>query len=157
MSIPKKHLIKKVSAVAVVLGAVALMWALASDYLQPQEEGIEVLQTVACDLPSGGCQATSGNRQIHFAIDTEQVASFVPLDFRVQLAGLAADKVSIDFQGVDMFMGSNQLELTRQDDGSYTGTRILPGHIDHSMVWRAKVFVHEGETVTAAWFDFEAR
>jgi hypothetical protein len=56
-----------------------------------------------------------------------------------------------------MFMGINQLSLTMQSDGSYTGARSLPGHVDQSMMWRAKIFVHRGEKVTVGWFDFEAK
>ena len=46
---------------------------------------------------------------------------------------------------------------TGQSNGHYTGTKTLPGHVNEAMVWRAKVFVRQGERVTAGWFDFEAK
>ncbi len=139
------------------IAALAGMWILAKSFLEQQEEGVDVIQAVVCDFQHEPCKATRGNQQVIFAIDAETVASFIPLDFRVQLVGLEADSITINFEGVDMFMGINTLELIRHPDGSYTGTRTLPGHIDQSMVWRAKVFIRRGETVIAAWFDFEAR
>lgn len=152
-----KRLIIKLSTTFLLIITLAGIWVLSNSFLNRQEEGVDVIQAVVCDLQQGPCQATRGNQQITFAIDTESITSFTPLDFRVQLVGFEANEVSIDFQGVDMFMGINQLSLTGQSNGHYTGTKTLPGHVNEAMVWRAKVFVRQGERVTAGWFDFEAK
>ena len=152
-----KPLIKNISTTLILMGILAGLWTFANNSLQQKEEGVDVLQAVACDFQQEPCKVIRGNQQIILAIETETIASFSPLEFRIQLVGLGADEVAIDFQGVDMFMGINQLDLTRQTDGSYTGTKILSGHVDQSMMWRAKVFVRRNDTITAGWFDFEVK
>jgi hypothetical protein len=147
------------ASLAIVLSVVLLVgiWSLTNNVLKQQNVGDDLIQAVVCDFNKAPCKATRGEQQIIFAIEAETVASFVPLNFRVQLVGFAADSVAIDFQGVDMFMGINKLDLKLRPDGSYADIRTLPGHIDHAMVWRAKVFIHQDETVAAGWFDFEAK
>ena len=152
-----KPLIKNISTTLILMGILAGLWTFANNSLQQKEEGVDVLQAVACDFQQESCMVIRENQQIILAIETEIIASFSPLEFRVKLVGLGADEVAIDFQGVDMFMGINQLDLTRQTDGSYTGTKILSGHVDQSMMWRAKVFVRRNDTITAGWFDFEVK
>ncbi|MEH6576330.1 MAG: hypothetical protein V7731_04565 [Amphritea sp.] len=157
MNKSNKSLIIKLSTTLLLVGTLAGIWLFSNSFLNRQVEGVDVIQTVVCDFQQGSCQATRGKQQIILAIDAESITSFTPLDFRVQLAGFEADEVSIDFQGVDMFMGINQLSLTEQSNGHYTGTKTLPGHANEAMVWRAKVFVRQGEQMTAGWFDFEAK
>ncbi len=128
-----------------------------NNVLKQQKQGVDVIQAVVCDFTKGPCKAVRKAQQIIFAIEAGTTSSFVPLDFRVQLVGFAANSVAIDFQGVDMFMGINKLDLKRQADGSYIGTRTLPGHVNQSMLWRAKIYIHQGDAVAAGWFDFEAK
>lgn len=155
MNKSNKRLILRLSIMLLLIGTLAGIWLYSNSYINRQVEGVDVIQTVVCDIQQGSCKATRGKQKIILAIDSESIRSFIPLDFRVRLAGFQADEVSIDFQGVDMFMGVNQLSLTGQANGDYTGTITLPGHHNVAMVWRAKVSVRQGEQVTAGWFDFE--
>ena len=138
--------------IAVALGASLLLPKLLhlNDAPVPQQ----VIGPVACDIEAGPCISRHGDLAVRFAVNGEVIGSYQPLQFNVEVAGLRPDSVTIDFEGVDMFMGINRLVLDENTAGDFSGTLGLPGHA-HPMLWRARVLLEKGGTLIDAGFEFE--
>jgi hypothetical protein len=91
---------------------------------------------------------------VRFAVSGEVIGSYQPLQFNVEVSGLRPDSITIDFEGVEMFMGINRLVLDENTAGDFSGTLGLPGHA-HPMLWRARVLLEKGGTLIDAGFEFE--
>ncbi len=115
-----------------------------------------VISARDCDLLAGACIASRDGLEIKLAVDAAVLASYQPVAFSVAVTGMKADAVSIDFEGVDMFMGINQLELTPAGNGGFVGTLALPGHA-HAMTWRARVQLRQVGTRVDAEFVFDLK
>lgn len=100
----------------------------------------------AVRLPDGGTVELSvGTRPIPL------VKSF-PLEVRTR--GLAAERVEVDFSGVDMEMGFNRPQLAARGDGRFAGDATLPVCVTGRMVWQATVLVDSGATRIAVPYRF---
>ena len=151
----------KLSQVIWVLLLVALLgylgW-LGRTLLQAQSLDIDILPNAApCDVRTSPCIAYRDQMEILFAIDSTTLDSSHPIDLRVELKGLNADKVEVELQGRDMFMGQNTYKLIQHEDGSYRAEGRLPVCTTDLMTWRATVRVNEGQKLTGGTFDFDAR
>lgn len=113
-----------------------------------------VIAPVTCDLEAGYCISRHGDLSVRFAVNGEVIGSYQPLQFNVEVSGLRPDGVTIDFEGVEMFMGINRLVLDENEAGGFSGVLGLPGHA-YPMLWRARVLLEEGSTLIEAGFEFE--
>jgi hypothetical protein len=77
-----------------------------------------------------------------------------PLQLRVELQGLKAQQVEVDFSGVDMNMGFNRFKLSRTGEGEFTGEGILPVCVRDAMEWEAKVLITTPQGLAAAAYRF---
>ena len=111
-----------------------------------------------CDpeLLHQGCGALKGEQQIRFFIDSAPVGSHTPLAFRVELQGFEAQRVELELQGRDMYMGELRLSLERGSDGQYRAQGQLPVCTTGAMIWRARVWVIQPSGRSGSWFDFTA-
>ncbi|RDE25190.1 hypothetical protein DV711_06435 [Motiliproteus coralliicola] len=129
--------------------------------LRQAEAGNQLFSPLPCSKGQlkTGCIAQQGvDKEIRFIIDSDEVNSNAPLDYRVQLKGFEADKVEIDLQGKDMYMGELRMKLERGEDGFYRGRGQLPACTTEEMTWRATVWIAQsGEEPTGSWFDFDAK
>jgi hypothetical protein len=137
-------------AVCLLLG----LWFIALEYSSQKDEGVDFIKSAACDIRKPPCTAKRGKQQIRFAIESNEIRSFVPLTFKVWLTEIDAKKITIDFEGVDMYMGIISLALDETAEATYTATSLLPGHVNQSMIWRAKILVQQGENVIGTAFEF---
>lgn len=112
------------------------------------------LAKVSCDLAATPCISQLKDSEILLAVESQDITSFKPLPFKVTFKGLNASNVSIDFQGIEMFMGSNKLPLNESSDNTFTGTHTLAGHSGYSMTWRAIVKFDRNGTSQEIWFEF---
>jgi len=110
-----------------------------------------------CDLQRAPCVATlpEGGR-LRFALMPRPIPVTQPLDAAVEIEGLRADKVAIDFAGVDMSMGYNRITLQSVDTQRYVGQTTLPVCVTGRMLWQATLLVDAGGTRLAVPFRFEA-
>ncbi len=138
--------------VGVALLALAAAGLAARSYLQQPPAGA-VLSSDACALPQQPCLAKGAGQQILFAIDSP-LSSHSDLRLRVELSGLEANSVTVNFDGADMYMGYNRVLLTRGDDGIFRATTPLPVCVTGEMRWRATVLVTQKTTQTRADFLF---
>jgi hypothetical protein len=111
-----------------------------------------------CDLRVAACMASfDKGRSIRLDIEPKGLPPSAPLRARVNIDGLEADTVTIEFSGVDMNMGLIRNELTEVNDDLFAGDTILPVCIRRRMTWRATVTARGPEGIHKATFDFEIR
>ena len=108
-----------------------------------------------CDLRAGPCVSPlpDGGR-VRLAIEPRSIPVVKPLQFRVEITGLEADRVEIDFSGVDMNMGFNRSALEKQQKGVFTGKGMLPVCVRDAMEWEAKVLLHTDQGLVSAPYRF---
>ncbi|WP_084783600.1 hypothetical protein [Marinobacterium aestuarii] len=152
---------KKYGVVAlsvVILAAVLLFPKL----YQPEGRAGEVLQSgeviraPACDFAQGACVASRGELSVELAVEAPVLASYQPLNFSLKVRGMEPDSARIEFEGVDMFMGVNELALLPAGSGHFNGTLTLPGHA-HAMAWRARVQLLQAGSLVESAFVFDLK
>jgi hypothetical protein len=84
------------------------------------------------------------------------LASYQPLNFSLKVSGMEPESAHIEFEGVDMFMGVNELALQPSGAGHFNGTLALPGHA-HAMAWRARVQLVQAGTLVESEFVFDLK
>lgn len=108
-----------------------------------------------CDLQRGPCSAALPNGgSLKFSISPRPIPLVSPLALEVDLAGVEADSVAVDFSGVDMDMGMNRPAMSPRGGGRYTGEGSLPVCVTGSMQWQATVLLHAGHERIAVPFRF---
>lgn len=137
---------------AVVLGVVVYKaWPL----LYPKTMALAPLDP-GCRLRQGPCTVTfAEGGSVTLAIVPQGIPVVAPLAIRVDLAGLQALGVEVDFAGVDMNMGFNRVTLEPEGEGRYQGKGMLPVCVRDRMTWEAKVLVQTRAGLVAAPFRFE--
>lgn len=152
--ISRSLLIDAVIALTMVL--VALVAYKLSPLFLPKADTLATT-TAACDLQRGPCSASlPDGGKIELAITPRPIPLVKPLQVEVRLAGIAADKVEVDFAGATMNMGYNRRTLAAAGDGRYIGTAALPVCVTGSMTWRVTVLAENSRGRVAAAFDFES-
>ena len=108
-----------------------------------------------CDLRAGPCVgALPGGGEISFSIEPRDIPLVAPLRLEVELNGLSAHSVEVDFIGIGMQMGFNRSQLQAEGNGRFSGKGVLPVCIRDAMEWEAKVMVRTDKGVMAAPFRF---
>lgn len=111
---------------------------------QPVPGGAQVLPVLPCDLNQGPCMADlPGGGRLRVEIAPRPIPVLKPLDVRVALEGFQAEKVQLDFSGVEMDMGFNQVSLKPLGEGRFAGQGNLPVCVTGAMLWQA-AFLIEG-------------
>ncbi len=108
-----------------------------------------------CDLRAGPCTVVfPQGGKVTFGIVPESIPVVKPLILNVTLEGLEAERVEVDFVGVDMEMGFNRPPLAVQGAGRYSGPGMLPVCVREVMEWEARVLLHTKSGIMAAPFRF---
>ncbi len=111
----------------------------------------------SCDLRSGPCSlAFDSKSSVSFEIEPRDIPLMKPINLRVELQGVEAQQVEIDFSGVDMNMGFNRFKLTPEGAGQgvFTGQGILPVCVRDAMEWEAKVLISTPRGLMAVAYRF---
>jgi hypothetical protein len=108
-----------------------------------------------CDLRAGPCivQFADGAR-VGFGIEPRDIPVVRLLVLEVNLEGIRASQVEVDFQGTDMNMGYNRSELEAVKEGRFVGKGMLPVCVRYAMEWEARVLLHTEHGLLAAPFRF---
>lgn len=151
------------SARNVLLIDVAIIFALillgvagyrASSLLAPEDH--LKLPLSACDLQKTACNAAlPGGGSVRLELVPRPVRVVEPMEVRVDLEGVAANRVEIDFAGVGMNMGLNRQPLEKIAPGRFAGRANLPVCITGSMTWEATVLIEVGRMRAAVPFRFD--
>lgn len=109
----------------------------------------------ACDVRQAPCTAKlpSGGT-VRFGLEPRTIPLLEPLKVDVQLEGLAALGVEVDFAGIDMNMGYNRPVLAAKGGGRFEGDATIPVCVRSRMDWEAKVLVRTPRGLVAAPFRF---
>lgn len=152
MPIKKNFLIDLGVLVFLVLIGVAGYWF--SPRLLPKSDVVATPEP-NCDLHRQACGATlPGGGRIELSITPRPVPMMEPLTVSLQLTGVAARHVAIDFSGLGMSMGYNRPELSPIGSGRFAGRASLPVCITGSMTWQATVLIETDRLRISAPFRF---
>ncbi len=109
-----------------------------------------------CKLSREACGARLPNGAVvRLEIQPLGIPLAKPLLLKVTTDGLTADRVEVDFSGVDMDMGYNRVTLERRHERSFKGPAMLPVCVRASMTWEAKVLLHTPQGLIMAPFRFD--
>lgn len=103
------------------------------------------LQECTVALPRGG--------HLRLSITPRPIRALQKLSVEVTMTGMNAEKVEIDFDGVDMSMGFNRPVLTGNGQ-FFSGQAILPVCVTGTMTWKATVLATTKEGRIATPFHF---
>lgn len=144
------------AAVLLALVAIGAAGYWFSPLLLPKSD-IAVTADAACDLHRQACGAAlpDGGR-LELSITPRPIPMVRPLSVEVRVSGIDADKVEIDFTGIDMNMGYNRPQLAPAGDGRFTGSASLPVCITGSMAWQATVLLESGRRRISIPFRFNS-
>jgi hypothetical protein len=144
----------------VVLGALLLALVaggvLFQRILQPTAE-ITVPLDPACDLGRTACRSAAVGGGVTLDITPRPIAPMKPLHIEVVVEGLTAERLEVDFSGVDMNMGYNRFVLVETAPGRFTGSAVLPVCVRDRMAWEAKVLVDTPGARLSVPFRFESQ
>ena len=109
----------------------------------------------ACDLHAGSCttRLTSGG-SVTFSIKPREIPVVTPLRLSVRLDEIQANKVVVDFSGVEMNMGFNRVKLNNDTDGQFSGDAMLPVCVWDAMEWEAQVLIDSRDGLISVPFRF---
>jgi hypothetical protein len=111
----------------------------------------------ACDLHQTACAASlPEGGKIRFSLMPRPIPVVTPLEMQVDIEGVTADRVAVDFAGVSMNMGFNRPMLAPIGAGRFSGQATLPVCVTGRMTWQATVLVETGRTRIAVPFRFDA-
>lgn len=131
----------------------------ASPLLMPKAD-VTALPDPACDLHRGACQvALPSGGSLSFSLSPRPIPVISPLAVSVDLEGTRADRVMVDFAGVNMNMGFNRpgLEAVPGSEGRrFAGQATLPVCVTGRMTWQATVLVESGAQRIAVPYRFDA-
>ncbi len=93
-----------------------------------------------CGLERGPCQALfASGAAIRLAITPRPLTANRPLRLSVDVTGLEAAALAVEFSGIDMNMGLVRADLQQTGDGRFSGEALLPVCVRSRMAWRALV------------------
>lgn len=144
--VPLLTLVLAVLAVGAVYIAWPILFPKISHSLSPDP---------ACDLRAGDCRLVFPNgEKVVFRILPRDIPLIEPIQIQVDLEGLEARKVMVDFAGMDMNMGFNRPELSLVEGRRFAGTARIPVCVRKRMDWEARVMVETPEGLWVAPFRF---
>lgn len=109
----------------------------------------------ACDLRVGDCRLTfPGGEGVVLRILPREIPLIEPIRIEVELEGLQARKVMVDFAGIGMNMGFNRPELKSMEGNRFAGSTRIPVCVRKRMDWEARVMVETPEGLWVAPFRF---
>lgn len=149
-----------VVVMALILALLIVLGWRGPSLLQPTA-GNEAQVDGDCDLHRGACEAYwPDGTQLTFQITPRPIRMQQRLQLQADVEGPSPpDRVQVDFQGVEMYMGYNRPELEQRGD-RWESLGILPLCVTDRMTWEATVMLHQGEddeNLRTARFRFETR
>jgi hypothetical protein len=144
--------------VAVILGLilVGVVGYKLSPLLLPQAD-MTLLPEPGCNLHAQACAATlPEGGVVRLAVTPRPIPVTTPLEIVVELEGLQAERVSVDFAGIGMAMGFNRPELAPAGAQRFAGQATLPVCVTGRMEWQATVLVESGRRRIAIPYRFES-
>lgn len=109
----------------------------------------------SCDLQHNACTLKiPGGAEITLEIEPRPIPLVQKFDIKVTTNKLEAQVVSVDFKGVSMDMGPNNVTLKAQNSAFYSGQGMLPVCIRNTMEWQANVYIQTPDGIYIAPYTF---
>ncbi len=109
----------------------------------------------SCDLQQKNCSLlTPDGAQISLLIANRPIPMVKPFQIKVQVSNMDVQEVAVDFKGIGMDMGPNNITLEQLTPGEFSGTGILPVCVRNHMEWRADVYIKTAKGIVVAPFLF---
>lgn len=144
------------SAIILALILIGLVGYKLAPLLMPVAD-VAIAPDPGCDLQKTDCTAQLPNGgRLSLSLMPRPIPVAAPIEVMVDVQGVQADKVEVDFSGVSMNMGFNRLTLPSAGSGKFSGQASLPVCVSGRMAWQATVLVELGRTRMAIPFRFEA-
>ena len=121
----------------------------------PENQDV-VVQVLDCDLRQGGCEIENDGHKFVFAIEPNDIQILHPLMISLRYpenSEKLPEKVSVEFEGINMDMGYNRFSLEPSGQGLFAAKGMLPACTAETMYWRIHLLVKRGATVN----DFQFR
>lgn len=128
--------------------------------LQDAPPKSRILQAApGCELSQRFCSAQLEQQQIQLKINSPEISSAAPLVFEVALTNVKADQVMLDLKGRDMYMGLNQVMLSRVPGTTdrWHGETTLAVCTTGKMTWVSSIIAEHEGNITQADFFFDAQ
>jgi hypothetical protein len=111
-----------------------------------------------CNLHNRSCSATAAEQQMTLDIKGP-IRSASPMRFEVTLQNINADQVMLDLKGKEMFMGLNQVMMTRVEgsENRWQADVSLAVCTTGEMTWISSVIAEQNGHLTQADFEFIAQ
>jgi len=141
---------------ATLLTLSVALWYLLTHVVRDGTDVDWYLATLPCELHQVGCSAHLGEgRSISLQVDSPGgIRALETLPLAVEVAGVSANAVSVDFVGRDMDMGLHRYPLRQQDNGRFEGVGQVPICTESVMHWQAEVVVETPQGRLGSRFDF---
>ena len=113
---------------------------------------------IRCHPAEQPCEAMlPGNGRVVVRATPNPIRPLQPFTLSVQLTGVQARQVDVDFDGVDMRMGIHRIRLTRSEQSAtlFTGQGMLPICVSGRMLWSANVLIDTPSGPYIVPFHFE--
>jgi hypothetical protein len=108
-----------------------------------------------CDLRAGACKTRlKDGASVTFSIEPRDIPVVKPLQLSVNLAGISAKSIKVDFSGVDMNMGFNRTKLSSVGEGVFSGQGMLPVCVWDAMEWEAQVLIDSQKGLISVPYRF---
>lgn len=109
----------------------------------------------ACDLHRQACGASlPGGGRVVLSFSLRPIPMVTPFQVEVQVQGVEATRIEVDFTGIDMNMGFNRVALVDRGAGRFSAEASLPVCVTGTMDWQATVLVETGRQRIAIPYRF---
>ena len=127
-----------------LIGLVVVVGYKLSPILLPKAD-LTVRPDAGCDLNRQACAAQlPGGGRVELSSNVRPIPLVKPFQIEVELRGLEATRVEVDFAGADMNMGLNRPLLRSLGNGRYVADASLPVCVTGSMDWQITVLIETG-------------
>jgi len=110
---------------------------------------------VPCNLRQAACTNIFPNGEtVSFSINPKNIPILQALSLKVEIKGITASAVNVDFVGLNMDMGFNHSELKLDAFNNYTGEFTIPICVNSRMEWEAQVKLETDQGIMMAPFRF---
>ncbi|MGD2119254.1 MAG: hypothetical protein PVG66_12900 [Chromatiales bacterium] len=106
-----------------------------------------------CDLRQQACELKLDNHDLRFSIEPRNFQALTPVTLQVRGGDVSLQRVSVEFEGLNMDMGYNLVRLESMADGGFQAIAMLPVCSLERMQWLVHLRVETAGKAT----DFQFR
>ncbi|EHA17127.1 hypothetical protein HAL1_02997 [Halomonas sp. HAL1] len=139
------------------LALAACAWYAFAHWLHRDSDVTWFPPAASCNLHTAPCSATLGDKgRITLHVQASgRIDALEVLPLEVEVDGVTATQVDVDFVGRDMDLGLHRFALSAGAPGHFQGQGQVGICTQTIMPWRARVILDTAEGKVGSWFDFD--